>query len=61
MNTKLSISKRNLWHYVNVKIKRIIHHYHVLSVISILFDEMCSDLIKGINISGDVVCDSSEY
>jgi nucleoid DNA-binding protein len=43
----LSISKRDLWHYVNRKIKRLIHHYHVFSVISILFDEMTKDLKTG--------------
>lgn len=43
----LNISKRNLWHYVNLKIKRLIHHYHVFSVISILFDEMIKDLLNG--------------
>lgn len=43
----LSISKRNLWHYVNRKIKRLIHHYHVFGVISILFDEMTKDLKAG--------------
>lgn|SRR5512135_1999486 len=43
----LSISKRDLWHYVNRKIKRLIHHYHVFSVISILFDEMIKDLKSG--------------
>lgn len=43
----LSISKRDLWHYVNRKIKRLIHHYHVFSVISILFDEMIKDLKNG--------------
>lgn len=42
-----SISKRNLWHYVNRKIKRLIHHYHVFSVISILFEEMTKDLKAG--------------
>jgi nucleoid DNA-binding protein len=40
----ISVSKRNLWHYVNRKIKRLIHHYHVFSVISILFEEMVKDL-----------------
>lgn len=39
-----SISKRKLWHYVNNKINRAIHHYHVLSVISILFDEILVEL-----------------
>lgn len=43
----LSISKRDLWHYVNRKIKRLIHHYHVFSVISILFEEMVNDLRAG--------------
>ena len=42
-----NISKRNLWHYVNRKIKRLIHHYHVFSVISILFEEMIKDLKGG--------------
>jgi nucleoid DNA-binding protein len=45
MNT--NISKRNLWLYVNRKIKRSIHHYHVFSVISILFEEMVKDLQEG--------------
>jgi nucleoid DNA-binding protein len=43
----LSISKRDLWHYVNRKIKRLIHHYHVFSVISLLFEEMLQDLRDG--------------
>jgi nucleoid DNA-binding protein len=43
----LSISKRDLWHYVNRKVKRLVHHYHVFSVISILFDEMLKDLKLG--------------
>lgn len=43
----LSVSKRDLWHYVNRKIKRLIHHYHVFSVISILFEEMVKDLRAG--------------
>jgi nucleoid DNA-binding protein len=43
----ISVSKRDLWHYVNRKIKRLIHHYHVFSVISILFDEMLKDLRAG--------------
>ena len=43
----LSINKRFLWRYVNRKIKRIIHHYHVASVLAILFDEMVADLLKG--------------
>ena len=43
----VSISKRDLWHYVNRKIKRLIHHYHVFGVISILFEEMIKDLKDG--------------
>lgn len=43
----LNISKRDLWHYVNRKIKRLIHHYHVFSVISLLFEEMLRDLKAG--------------
>lgn len=42
-----NVSKRNLWRYVNKKIKRIIHHYHVFSIISLLFDEMLKDLKQG--------------
>ena len=42
-----NISKRNLWRYVNQKIKRTIHHYHVFSVITILFEEMLIDLKNG--------------
>jgi nucleoid DNA-binding protein len=39
-----SVSKRNLWQYVNLKINRLIHHYHVFSIITILFEEMLQDL-----------------
>jgi nucleoid DNA-binding protein len=42
-----SISKRSLWRYVNRKIRRAVHYYHVLSIISILFDEMIKDLRQG--------------
>lgn len=42
-----NITKRMLWRYVNKKIKRSIHHYHVFSVLSILFDEMISSLKSG--------------
>lgn len=42
-----SISKRDLWHYVNRKIKRTVHRYHVFAVISILFEEMIKDLRQG--------------
>lgn len=43
----LSVSKRGLWHYVNLKIKRLIHRHHVFAVISILFEEMIKDLRAG--------------
>lgn len=42
-----SISKRDLWHYVNRKIKRLVHRYHVFAIISILFEEMVKDLRQG--------------
>lgn len=42
-----SINRRILWQYVNKKINRLIHHYHVLSVIEILFDEIMKDLKQG--------------
>lgn len=49
----LNITKRIFWRYVNIKIKRAIHHYHVFAVISILFEELLQDLknFKDINIS----------
>lgn len=47
MNNEASINKRLLWRYVNIKINRIIHHYHVFSVITILFDEILKDLVSG--------------
>lgn len=42
-----SISKRDLWRYVNKKINRFIHHYHVFSIITILFEEILYDLKRG--------------
>jgi nucleoid DNA-binding protein len=47
MKIPTSISKKVLWQYVNLKIRRSIHHAHVFSVITILFDEMIKDLISG--------------
>ena len=47
MKDDVSVSKRSLWRYVNRKINRLVHHYHVFSVITILFDEMIADLVKG--------------
>lgn len=46
-NIPTNVTKRIFWRYVNIKIKRVIHHYHVFSVISILFDEMLNDLKDG--------------
>lgn len=43
----LSVSKRDLWRFVNNKIKHLIHHYHVFAVITILFEEMIKDLKQG--------------
>ena len=42
-----SVSKRDLWRYVNRKIKRMAHYYDVFAVISILFEEMVKDLKQG--------------
>lgn len=42
-----SISKRFLWRYVNKKINRSVHHLQVLSVITILFEELIKDLKNG--------------
>lgn len=47
MSNDQSINKKLLWQYVNRKIKRIIHHYHVFSILTILFDEMVKDLRRG--------------
>lgn len=43
----LSVSKRDLWRYINRKINRLVHRYHVFAIISILFEEMVKDLRKG--------------
>jgi nucleoid DNA-binding protein len=43
----ISINKRLLWQFVNRKIKRVIHHAHVFSIICILFEEMFKDLQQG--------------
>lgn len=47
IENNVSIDKRMLWRYVNKKINRIIHHYHVFGVLSILFDEVIKDLKLG--------------
>ncbi len=47
MKIPTSISKKVLWQYVNLKINRSIHHAHVFSVITILFDEIVKDLVNG--------------
>lgn len=41
------VDKRALWRLVNKKINRVVHSYHVFSVISILFEEMIIDLKSG--------------
>ena len=47
MSDKNIITKRSLWRYVNLKIKRSIHHYHVFGIITILLDEIIKDLKSG--------------
>lgn len=42
-----SINKRDFWRFVNKKLNRRLNHYHVFSVISILFEEMIKDLKDG--------------
>jgi len=45
--SKININKKDFWKIVNQKIKRSINHYHVFSVITILFEEILVDLKKG--------------
>jgi len=40
------ISKRELWHKVNAKLRGRIHNTHVYSVINLLFEELISDLLN---------------
>lgn len=40
------ISKKIFWRFVNKKINRAIHHYHVFAVISLLFEEIVKDLLS---------------
>lgn len=47
MNWSDNINKRRFWRFVNKKINHLINHAHVLSVISILFEEMVTDLLNG--------------
>lgn len=42
-----SVSKRDLWKYVNGKLQRTVHYYHVFAIISILFEEIVKDLKQG--------------
>lgn len=42
-----SINRRTLWRFVNQKLNRLVHHYHVASIIEILFQEMLKDLKNG--------------
>jgi nucleoid DNA-binding protein len=45
VNTPTSISKKIFWQYINRRVKT--HYKHVFSIVSILFDELKKDLIKG--------------
>ena len=51
INCPDNITKRSLWRYVNKKINRTIHHYHVFGVITILFEEIIKDLKQGKDIN----------
>ena len=42
----IEISKRLFWRYVNIKLNRAVHSYHVFAIISILFEEIIEDLKK---------------
>lgn len=46
-NTKNRVNRKKLWVYINQKINRVVHHYQVFSVMSLLFEEMVSDLKSG--------------
>jgi nucleoid DNA-binding protein len=47
MDNIVSISRAVLRRYVNFKIKKAVHTYHVLGIINILFSEMLGDLKAG--------------
>jgi nucleoid DNA-binding protein len=55
-DNKVNINKRSFWRFVNIQINRTIHHYHVFSVINILFDEILKDLKDGKTIEIDNFC-----
>ena len=40
-------SKREFWRFLNIKIKRSVHHYKVYSIMSVLFEEIVKDLVEG--------------
>ena len=42
-----SISRQVLWYYILGKINNTIHHAHVFSVMSILFEEILNIMISG--------------
>lgn len=42
-----NVNRRKFWQYVNQKINRLVHHYHVFSVITITFEEVLKDLKQG--------------
>lgn len=41
-----NLSRRDLWRYVNIKVNRTIHYYHVRAVLNIFFQELIKDLKK---------------
>ena len=42
---KNHVDKKRLWTYVNIKINRVIHHYHVFSILNILVEELLEALM----------------
>jgi nucleoid DNA-binding protein len=42
----IEVNKRLFWRYVNIKLNRAIHSYHVFSILSILLEEIIEDLKK---------------
>ena len=44
---RISFTKDPFWRYVNIKIDHVLGRLHVLSVITILFEEIVKDLLAG--------------
>lgn len=40
----VEFSKRLLWRYVNKKLRKVVHTYHVFAILSILIEELILDL-----------------